>query len=79
MRPIEPDAARHVVHVGADLVAQVGDLVDVGDLHRQEGVGGILDELGGLEAGEQDRRLDQEQRPIELAHDLARRGRSRSR
>src|SRR4030095_347155 len=58
---VEPDAARHVVHVGADLVAQVRNLVDVRDLHRQEGVGGILDEFGGFEVGEQDRRLDQEQ------------------
>ena len=71
MRPSRPMPRADVVDVGADLLAQVGDLVDEGDLHRQEAVGGVFDELGGLEAGEQDRRLDQEQRAIELAHLLA--------
>ena len=39
---VEADAARHVLHVGADLLAQVGDLVDEGDLGREEGVGAYL-------------------------------------
>ena len=43
---VEADAVRHLLHVGAGLLAQVGDLVDEGDLGGQEGVGGILDELG---------------------------------
>ncbi len=34
-----------VVHVGADLLAEIGDLVDEGDLDGQEGVGRILDQL----------------------------------
>ena len=46
---VEADAARHVVHVGADLLAEIGDLVDEGDLGREEGVGGVLDQLGRLE------------------------------
>ena len=69
---IQPDAARHVVHVGADLLAQIGHLVDEGDLHRQEGVGGVFGQFGGLDAGEHDRRLDQIQRAIEPAQHLAR-------
>ena len=54
---VEADAARDVLDVGADLLAQVGDLVDEGDLGREEGVGGVLDQLGGAPVGEQDRRL----------------------
>ena len=43
---VEADAARDVLHVGADLLAEVGDLVDEGDLHGEEGIGGILDQFG---------------------------------
>ncbi len=46
---VEPDAARHVLDVGADLLAQIGDLVDEGDLGGEEAVGGVFDEFGGLE------------------------------
>ena len=68
---VEADAARHVVHVGADPLAQVRHLVDEGDLHRQEGVGGVLGQLGGLDAGEHDRRLDQVERAVELPQHVA--------
>ena len=44
---VEADAARHLLHVGADGFAEIGDLVDEGDLHREEGVGGIFDQFGG--------------------------------
>ena len=53
---VEADAARDVLHVGAGLLAQVGDLVDEGDLGGEEGVGGVLDELGRAPPGEQQRR-----------------------
>ena len=36
---VETDPLRDVVDVGTDLLAQIGDLVDEGDLRRQEGVG----------------------------------------
>jgi hypothetical protein len=52
----------------APTLAQVGHLVDEGDLHRQEGVGRVLDQFAGPPAGEDDRRLVQAQRAIELAH-----------
>jgi hypothetical protein len=67
--PVQADAAGHLLYVGADRFAEVGHLVDVGDLQRQEGVGRILDQLAGAAAGEQDRRLVQIERPVELAHD----------
>ena len=54
---VQPDAARDFLDVGADLLAQVGDLVDEGDLGREEAVGRVLDQLRGLQRGEQDRRL----------------------
>src|SRR3546814_15407575 len=38
---------------------------------REEGVGGILDQFGRTPRGEQDRRFVEEQRAVDLAHDLA--------
>ncbi|MEH2483662.1 hypothetical protein V1282_007019 [Nitrobacteraceae bacterium AZCC 2146] len=43
---VHHDAARHVLHVGTDLLHEVGDLVDEGDLGGEEGVGGVFDQLG---------------------------------
>ena len=47
---VEADAAGDVLHVGADRLAEIGHLVDEGDLGREEGVGGVLDQLGRLAA-----------------------------
>ena len=47
---VEADAAGDLLHVGADLLAEVGDLVDEGDLGGQEGVGRVLGQLGGAPA-----------------------------
>ncbi len=65
---VEADAAGHLLHIGADGFAEVGHLVDEGDLHRQEGVGRILDQLRRPSAGEQDRGLVEVQGPVEFAH-----------
>ena len=65
---VQPDAARHVVHVRPQPLAQIGHLVDEGHLHRQEGVGSVLDQLSGFDAGELDRRLDQVQRAVQASH-----------
>ena len=48
--------------VGADLLADVGDLVDEGDLGREEGVRGELDHLGGGDVGAHDLAAE---RPVE--------------
>ena len=69
---VEADAARNVLDVGVDRFAQVRDLVDEADLDREEGIGGIFDELGGAPPGEQDRRLVEEQRAIDFPQHLAR-------
>ena len=56
--PVEAHARGHDAHVGADLLADVGDLVDERDLGRQEGVGGVLDHLGAGHGGAHDRGVD---------------------
>ena len=69
--PVEADAARDVVDVRADMLAEIGHLVDEGDLHREEGVGGVFDELGGLERGDENRGLDQVEGAVEAAEHVA--------
>ncbi len=56
---IEADPLGHVLDIGADPFAQIGDLVDKGDLGREEGVGGVFDQFGGLDVGKQHRRFEQ--------------------
>ena len=48
---VEADAARDLLDIGADALAQVRDLVDEGDLGREEGVAGIFDQLRGSPRG----------------------------
>jgi hypothetical protein len=55
IRLSEPDAARHLLHIGAHLLAQLGDLVDEGELGREKRVGGIFDHLGGAPLGVKNR------------------------
>ncbi len=68
---VEPDAARDLLHVGADLFGEIGDLVDEGDLGREERIRGVFDQLGGAPLGEHQRRLVQRQRPVDVAEHLA--------
>ena len=63
---VEPHAARHLLHVGADLFAQIGDFVDEGDLGGEEGIGRVFDQLGGAPADIDDRRRIQIKRPIDF-------------
>ena len=46
---VEADAAGDVLDIGADRLAQIGDLVDEGDLGREKGVGRVFDQLGGFD------------------------------
>ena len=64
---VEADAARDVLHVGADLLAEVRDLVDEGDLDGEEGVGGVFGQFGRAPRRDQQRRLIEVERPVELA------------
>src|SRR4030081_2509423 len=67
---VEADAARDLLHIGADALAEVGDLVDEGDLGGEERIGGIFDELRGAAAGVEDRRLVEVERAVDLGRDL---------
>ena len=66
-----PHAAGDHGDIGADLLAQVGELVDEGDAHGEIAVGGIFDELGGFDTGEGDRHVADGDRPVEPAQHLA--------
>src|SRR6266511_1056318 len=44
--PVEPHALHDLRHIGAGRLADVGDGVDERDLGGEEGVGGVLDDLG---------------------------------
>ena len=44
--------ARNLLRVGADLLGEIGNLVDEGDLGGEEGVGGIFDRFRGAPRGE---------------------------
>ena len=68
---VQANAARDLLHVGADLFGEVRDLVDEGDLGREERVRGVFDHLGGAAFREHQRRLVQRQRAIDVAHHLA--------
>jgi hypothetical protein len=68
---IETNAARDVADIAADLLAEIGHLVDEGDLGREKGVGRVFDDLGRLAAGEDDGRLVQVKRPVERARSVS--------
>ena len=77
MQELAPDASVEantlgdLLHIGADLFTQIGDLVDKGDLGREKGVGCVFDQLRRLDVGEHHRRLDQVQRAVERVQDFA--------
>ena len=65
---VEPDPARDFLHVGADLLGEIGDLVDEGYLGGKEGVGGIFCQLGRASIRIEYRRCVEVKRPIHLGH-----------
>ena len=70
---VETHAARDVLHVGAGALAQIGDLVDEGDLGGEEGIGRVFDQLRGAAADIKHRRRVQIKRPVDFGHHRARR------
>ena len=54
--PIHADAVRHFLDIGAARFADRGDGVDVGNLEREKGIGGVLDQLRAVDVGHQNRR-----------------------
>ena len=67
---VEADAAGDLLHIGADLLAEIGDLVDEGDLGREKGVRRIFGEFRRAPVGDENRRLIEIERPVDLAHDV---------
>ena len=57
-RRSRPTPSRDALDVGADELADVGDLVDERDARHQECVRGELDHLGGVDVGTHHRRVD---------------------
>ena len=52
---VEPNAAGNLEDIGTDTGSEARHLVDKADLDRQEGIGSILDQLGGGEVTGDDR------------------------
>src|ERR1044071_9690909 len=69
---VHSHAASDIVDVTSYRVAEVGDLVNKGDLCRQECVGGVFDQLGCFKRSDNDRRFNQIKRAVELLHYLDR-------
>ncbi len=69
--PVRADGRGHLLHVGADLLAQVRYLIDEADLKRQKRVGGVLGQFRRLAADEHHRRIAQAERLIDALHDGA--------
>src|SRR6185312_4588514 len=65
---VSADRGSDFLDVGADRLAQIGDLVDEADLHGQEGVGGIFGELGRFTAHEHHRCVAQSERLVQALH-----------
>jgi hypothetical protein len=61
---VEADALSHLLDIGADLFAQIGDLVDKGDLGREKRVGGVFDQFRRLDVSDHHRRFEQVKRSI---------------
>ena len=47
---VDAHAARHVLYIGADLFAQIGDFIDESDFGGEKGVRGVFDQLSGTAA-----------------------------
>ena len=58
MRSSRPMPLRHLLHVRAGGLADGGDGVDVGNLQREKGIRRVLDEFGGVDVRDDDRRLE---------------------
>ena len=62
---VQADALGDFLHVRAGGLADVGDGVDVGNFQREKGIRRVLDEFGGVDVGDDDRRVE---RRVNLLH-----------
>ena len=54
--PVHADAVGDFLDIRAARFADRGDGVDVGNLEREKGIGGVLDQLGAVDIGDENRR-----------------------
>ena len=79
MRLSSPMPCETSSDVGAEPLAEVRDLVDEGDFHRQEHVGGVFDHLRAAARRVDDRAAVAIDRLVDLAHAPRARARPRRR
>ena len=68
---VEPHALRNGLDIRSYPLAECCNLVDEGDFRGEEGVRRILDEFRRLEPRVDDRKVPQEQRAVDVTHDMA--------
>ena len=66
---VEADPARHVLHIRARPLAEVGDFVDERYFSREKSVRRIFCKFGCAAVGEKEGRLIEIQRPVDFPHD----------
>ena len=66
---IHADAVRDFLDIRAARFADRGDGVDVGNLQREKRIGGVLDQLGAVDVGHENRRHE---RFVNLLHQVDR-------
>jgi hypothetical protein len=69
---VEAHAEGDILHVGTGSFAQIGDLVDEGDLGGEECIGRVFDQLRRAPRREHQWRLVQRQRPVDIAQHFSR-------
>ncbi len=69
---IEAHAARHLLHVSAEALAQIGNFVDERYLGGEKGIGGVFDQFSGSPADIEDRRGVEIKRTIYFSEHRAR-------
>ena len=74
---VEADAPGHLRNIRAHFFRQLSDFVDVADFERQEGVGGVLDQLGRSQVGGDQRHRAQAVRPRQVGRRRERSDRAR--
>ena len=55
---VQADARGDFLHIRAGGLANGGDGVDVGNFQREKGIRRVLDQFGGIDVGDDDRRVE---------------------